>query len=833
VTNFWPTRSTVLDKALQDCLELFSQLLRYASERRNKKGILQVRWGTSVPERHYHKGTVMRSVTFFPQPRQGNIECCHIPYQQTNKYNTRAVMPFSTCATSIRRLVLFFLLAFSLVDTNGSSFRTNNAPPPQDPYKVLGVAPTASIEEIKAAYRIKAKDTHPDKNPDLDPDTASDNFRSVVEAHDVLMDPQKRRLYDRNRQRYNAQVNKQKQSSVRQKSQQERLDKQKKRERRERLVWARHVQHHATHVTSLEELKELVLDPNEEQQRLQKHLFMVFVANKKIEKMVDDDLLFPYPFAGVGKNNVQWDDVVQSVKVRYNDASELTKFFKVPSNQFANSRNTPFIVFGKKGDRLDQFQIFNVKNNKRHGDDPHLLLQRWVETFLKARVKFENQHHSTVHIFLLVEGKKKLLRILAPGHVFADTLTVTDQVFAVDERVGAYPGGSSNTGSSSSGKDRPTESVMLGQWTISTDGPIFITTKKCFDMSEFCPDWLAAFGPQKCDRDSEFMHSICAVTCGVCSEGPASFLTYALLHSPIYKWPKVLHTPIQFVRVFPVDAAHVVEFRKNAAAAFVVLGMLIGINLVGAAKLMHTSTSHRGVSTTAPNPVSKATRFMDTIFLLGSNAAGYCFFTGANGPFDAAWVQILKQDLDHVLEWHPDLLLGLPIAGFVLSMVIHYWLFQAPVTMGAFKSRARHLAVSVLLVGLLAYLLLSGHITSYRANRWRHVWNFRKNIAFALFAAGTLLPSFLGSIKRLMQKIPPLGPVLWTCVSAVPVVHVLSENQVFMQDLGHVMDLRKNVAGVFCFGGILLGVVVARTLSRAFLKVRIVYDNKFQKLKSG
>ena len=36
----------------------------------------------------------------------------------------------------------------------------------QDPYKVLGVSPDASQDEIKKAYRRKAKENHPDLHPD-------------------------------------------------------------------------------------------------------------------------------------------------------------------------------------------------------------------------------------------------------------------------------------------------------------------------------------------------------------------------------------------------------------------------------------------------------------------------------------------------------------------------------------------------------------------------------------------------------------------------------------------------------------------------------------------
>jgi len=66
-----------------------------------------------------------------------------------------------------------------------------------DLYVVLGVKRTATVQEIKKAYRQKAKDTHPDKNPGVDPDVAAERFRKVADAYEVLSDVNARKNYDR------------------------------------------------------------------------------------------------------------------------------------------------------------------------------------------------------------------------------------------------------------------------------------------------------------------------------------------------------------------------------------------------------------------------------------------------------------------------------------------------------------------------------------------------------------------------------------------------------------------------------------------------------------
>lgn len=65
----------------------------------------------------------------------------------------------------------------------------------KDPYQILGVARTATADEIKSAYRKLAKKHHPDLNPGNE--QAAEKFKTITGAYDLLSDADKRGKFDR------------------------------------------------------------------------------------------------------------------------------------------------------------------------------------------------------------------------------------------------------------------------------------------------------------------------------------------------------------------------------------------------------------------------------------------------------------------------------------------------------------------------------------------------------------------------------------------------------------------------------------------------------------
>ncbi len=65
----------------------------------------------------------------------------------------------------------------------------------QNLYEFLGAHPKAGPDEIKAAYRSKLKEWHPDKNPNRK-EAAEEMTKMLNQAYSILSDPEKRKNYD-------------------------------------------------------------------------------------------------------------------------------------------------------------------------------------------------------------------------------------------------------------------------------------------------------------------------------------------------------------------------------------------------------------------------------------------------------------------------------------------------------------------------------------------------------------------------------------------------------------------------------------------------------------
>lgn len=66
----------------------------------------------------------------------------------------------------------------------------------KDYYQVLGVSKNASEQDIKNAYRKLAREHHPDMVGEGDKTAAEKRFKEINEAYQILIDPQKRKMYD-------------------------------------------------------------------------------------------------------------------------------------------------------------------------------------------------------------------------------------------------------------------------------------------------------------------------------------------------------------------------------------------------------------------------------------------------------------------------------------------------------------------------------------------------------------------------------------------------------------------------------------------------------------
>jgi len=290
------------------------------------------------------------------------------------------------------------------------------------------------------------------------------------------------------------------------------------------------------------------------------------VGNKNIETVVDDTLLFPYPFAGM--SNIWWDDLLQTAKVRYNAPSELTQFFGVPPDH----RSKPYIFFVKKGTRLSDFQVFPTAGRWKSQS----VLEKWVYQQLNTVTTFQNHHHWSVNLYKLGGKMPVLMGKILPGAEFFTFTTISDTFAARDEKVDVFPG---------SPPLQMSEGSTLGTWTISSyDDIVRIATRRCVDMSAHCAHYTILYG---CDSIPEFMKSMCRATCGACTD---TSLLFALRNVRVDGGPEWLQVVLESVRMYADDMEDILSYRMLGTVILAFLAFFVGVEVADQADAPQTKT---------------------------------------------------------------------------------------------------------------------------------------------------------------------------------------------------------------------------------------------------
>jgi curved DNA-binding protein CbpA len=287
-----------------------------------------------------------------------------------------------------------------------------------DLYAVLGVSKTATKSEIKRAYRRKALDTHPDKTRhQKNKEVAAEEFRQVVHAFEVLSDDTSRSRYDRTGRAGQATGNNNNNHHQQQQPQgyggwswsfqwntggggssssnsggrhhhntnnyyYQRYQRVRLKDRFE----VKEAQSRLLHIVSLEQLETVIVD---EDGRLERNLVICFCP-APLEGYVMDEMVYPYPFAGMSSQGIWWEDLLQTTMVRFHRSNDLTRAFGIPNG---DDLNEPVFVFGRRGEPL---RPDNDDHHDRIQTRDRTELEAWMWRMLEVNIEFVNDHDHPV-----------------------------------------------------------------------------------------------------------------------------------------------------------------------------------------------------------------------------------------------------------------------------------------------------------------------------------------------------------------------------------------------------------------------------------------------------
>lgn len=388
---------------------------------------------------------------------------------------------------------------------------------------------------------------------------------------------------------------------------------------------------------------------------------------------------------------------------------------------------------------------------------------------------------------------------------------------------------------------------------MKDDVAYVVESKRCVDLSTQCGDWMMSStggngGKTHCDLIPELMHHVCPLSCGVCSESFFSSIAYYIFHYPIHRLPMVIRPMVREGRIFVEDTRNIILLRKNAAAAFFVVGLLVAFNIV----LFQTLTTEKlrihanrstGYGHFDLSQQRRSPKLNDSLGrLIFAFDISMIIFTGS---LVAMMKWILSTPVRKIPSWlkgfHSDL-------SRVANDSDIFWVFLAVGVVASIYTKAFVgtisekkmdvsnfamfvailLSISSCVLGVLSHMMT---LDVSRLVRWKHLWKFRKNAAFTITALGFAGGLGVISFKRLIKNAHNgvlLPFLLFNSIVLGAVGALASWDQHFMKDMQHVVQLRKNAAVAFVvlgvFAGKLVEIGIERFLVRTATKKKLKQD---------
>lgn len=387
-----------------------------------------------------------------------------------------------------------------------------------DLYKILGLKRSASTKEIKSAYRRKAMDTHPDKRgKDVSAEEAAEAFRQVVFAFEILSDENSRRRYDRGENVGSSTSSSSSKPSSSSSTYQWHFQRQQWTVPLKDKLEVKQAQARVLHVVSLDQLRTIMLDDSD---RLDRNLLICFFT-PNLEEMVTDKLVFPYPFAGMSPQHIWWEDLLQTVSIRFHRSNDLSRYFNIPNG---DEMTEPLFMFLKRGTMLGE--SFEYNHDSENSGKSHVFrtssrdsFENWMWSMIEVKVEFINLHSHPIELYWIHRTKATMKEIIQPDTSSIHHSMLTHEFYARDTRVDAWPG--------SPGRWKLSDNSSLGRWKIGVAGEngsppigedgsvtIAISHKTCIDLSGHCSFWA---NQNQCKQNPNFMREKCKLTCDYCS----------------------------------------------------------------------------------------------------------------------------------------------------------------------------------------------------------------------------------------------------------------------------------------------------------------------------